>query len=64
MSVVTIDGKVYNIVERMGFNHSIGMHAMIVQDGDSERSVVKASGIWRFWIADDKIKTAGRYVGQ
>ena len=64
MKTVTIDGNVYNIVERLGFNHGVGLYAMIVQDGDQEPVVVKDGGGWRFWKAADKLRPGGRMAGQ
>ncbi len=55
MSTIKINGESYKVVESMGFNHSVGMYAKLVQDGERERMAVKQGKCWRFWTAEDRV---------
>lgn len=54
---ITIDGKKYKVVEDLGFNHSAGCYAKLVQTPDGEKVAVSPlgrRGHWRFWTAADR----------
>ena len=53
---INVDGTMYPVVERMGFNHSIGMYSAFVKDGERERVAVwHKGGPARFWGAQDRL---------
>ena len=56
MSRIEVDGEHYDVVENMGFNHSVGMYTKLVRDGERERMAVKQGKRWRFWTAADRVK--------
>ena len=45
---VTIDGKDYRVTENLGFNHSIGLHAVEVETSTGPRVAVQHGG-WKWW---------------
>jgi hypothetical protein len=54
---ITIDGKKYKVVESLGYNHSAGCYAKLVQTDDGEKMAVShmaRGGRWRFWTAADR----------
>lgn len=52
------------VVERLGYDHSIGRYAAIVKDGDRERTVVKTGKVWRFWGAQDRIRPLVEHIAR
>ena len=54
MANIEIDGQPYKVVESMGFVHSIGLYAKVVDDAGTERMVVKRGKSWVFWTASDR----------
>lgn len=54
MANIEIDGQPYKVVESMGFVHSIGLYAKVVDDAGTERMVVKRGKEWMFWTAHDR----------
>jgi hypothetical protein len=54
---IKIDGKSYKVVENLGYNHSAGCYAKLVQTDEGEKMAVShmaRGGRWRFWTAADR----------
>jgi len=67
MTNLTVNGKKYRLIEKMGFNHSVGKYvAFIEKDGEEKKVVKDTGGDWRFWTVEDRISRGpvGRIVGQ
>jgi len=56
-----IEGEDYKVIENLGFVHSRGCYAKVVQDGDRERVVIKEGGLWQF--AKPGFRTPSDYRG-
>ncbi len=52
---ITIDGGKYKVAENLGFNHSVGAYAKLVETEAGNRMAVKFFGVWRFWTAADRV---------
>ena len=48
--MIKVNGKSYKVTESLGFQHSVGMYAKVIMVDGKERTVVKDSGGWRFWV--------------
>jgi len=55
MLQVEINGKRYEIVDSLGFNHSCGMYAKVVKTKKGEKVIVKHCGTWKFWGIKDRL---------
>ena len=63
---LNVNGKMYPIVESMGYNHSAGVYAAVVKDGDVERVAVWDKGgraDARFWTAKDRMSGGRMSMG-
>jgi hypothetical protein len=61
-STLTIDGRAYRIVERMGYQPGIGGHACMVMDdetGIGHVAVRPHAGAWRLWTEEDRSQPLG-----
>lgn len=67
MKKVEVDGHKYKVVENMGYNHDIGMRAILIETDDGNKVVVsyRVAGPWRFWTPRDRLSggKATRAVG-
>ena len=54
---LTVRGVEYDLVERMGYNHSTGCYACVVDTANGTEIVVSemARGPWRFWTPRDRV---------
>ena len=56
MAKIQIQGQKYKVIESLGFVHSAGCYAKLVEDGERERMAVKRGGSWQFWTVQDRVK--------
>ena len=64
MKSITIDGKLYEVKENLGFQPGVGHYAKVVDTPDGERVAVKRGAVWwTFWTTADKLRPAGLCVG-
>ncbi len=59
MIEITIDGVAYRVVERLGYQPSMGGQAVLIMDDREEfgRVAVRAyGGDWRLWTVEDRTK--------
>lgn len=64
---IEVDGKKYTVVENLGYNHSTGVYAKVVDVDGEEKVAIRAAvtcSPWHFQKPEDKLRPAGRYVGQ
>jgi hypothetical protein len=59
---VSIDGKLYNVKESLGFQG--GYQAKIIDYNGEEKVAVRENGGWRLWTSMDKLQQGGRYIPQ
>lgn len=60
--MITINGKKYAVVEDLGYVHSRGAYAKVIDFDGEEKVVIKIDRKWR--IAEPLIEPGGRYKGQ
>ena len=62
MKEIEVAGIKYEIVSNLGYQHSSGVYAKMVQTPTGEKMVVKEFGKWRFWTVEDRISVAKKML--
>lgn len=62
MANIEIDRHLYKVVESLGFVHSIGLYAKVVNDAGKERMAVKRGKEWMFWTDHDRTEPLRRAI--
>jgi hypothetical protein len=62
--MINVDGETYRVIESLGYQHSAGCYAKVVDTPEGERIAVKRGGVWVWWTAKDRLQPRGKYQGQ
>jgi hypothetical protein len=53
------------VVERMGYNHDVGMYATLIQLGEEQKIAVRPpNGTWRLWTARDRVQPLVEHIAR
>lgn len=61
---VVIGGHQFKVVENLGFNHSVGHYAKVVEVGGKERVIVRVPGEKEWRWHKPAIRFMGPVIGQ
>ena len=64
MALIEIEGKKYKVTEGLGFVHSVGMYAKMVEVNGEEKMVVRPQRAksYRFWTTKERCKPLVDYL--
>lgn len=64
MAQIEIEGKKYKVTEGLGFIHSVGMYAKMVNVAGKEKMIVRPQGAksYRFWTTEERCKPLRDYL--